>query len=63
MVLIVSYLIMIILNNYLFPFVSKCNFNVITILSSNLLILDVYYKEKIANKIIKVLYIKEKKHI
>ena len=62
-VLIVSYLIMIILNNYLFPFISKCNFNVITILSSSLLILDVYYKEKIANKIIKILYIKEKKHV
>lgn len=55
-ILIVSYLIMIILNNYLSPFVSKCNFNVITVLSSSLLILDAYYKEKISNKIIKVLY-------
>ena len=43
---------MILLKDYLYPFVSKCNFNTITVLSSSLLILDVYYKDKT----IKILY-------
>lgn len=55
-VLIISYFIMILLKDYLYPFVSRCNFNPITVLSSSLLILDVYYKDKISNKIIKILY-------
>ncbi len=55
-ILIVSYFIIILLKDYLYPFVSEYNFNTITALSSSLLILDIYYKDKISNKIIKILY-------
>lgn len=55
-ILIVIFLMMMIFKNYFYSLLSKYKFNTISILSLILLILDVYYKEKISNKVIKTLY-------
>ena len=52
-ILIVMFFIMIIFKNY---FYGLYKFNTISILSSILLILDVCYKERISNKVIKIIY-------
>lgn len=55
-VLIEAYVMMIIFIDYCYSFFSRFEFNTISILSSILLILDICYREKISNKLIRITY-------
>ena len=55
-ILLVIYVIMIIFKDCFYSFFSKYEFNTISILSSILLVLDIYYKEKILNILIRITY-------